>query len=201
MTQVEVVALVEVPQATYAGWETGRATPNTHWFCALAEFLGVAEADVATLCASPFVVDYGGWPPFGQFVGARRQELRLSRPALASLVGVAPSTIVSWELGYRVPVAKVLARMAAVLGVDTASLVSALPRRAATTTLGALILSRQRELGLRSLDIARRTGTTEATVSRWVQGRSNPMPSNLRRLAAALELSYQDVVEAVGHAA
>ena len=42
------------------------------------------------------------------------------------------------------------------------------------STLGELILARQRELGLRSADVAQLIGTTEATVSRWVNGRSRP---------------------------
>jgi transcriptional regulator with XRE-family HTH domain len=201
LTQAAVVLLLDVPQATYAGWETGRSTPGVLFFPSLAEFLGITESDIATLCASPFVVDYASWPPFGQFVGARRQELRLSRQALADAVGVSQSTVVSWELGYRVPASKQLTKMAQVLAVDIASLVAALPRRRATTSLGELILARQRELGLRSADIARLTGTTEATVSRWVHGRSRPVPKNLERLAEVLQLPYEHVIQAAGRAA
>ena len=102
MTQAAVVQILDVPQATYAGWETGRSTPGVPLFAGLASFLGVAESDVATLCASPFIVDYAGWPPFGQFVGARRQELRLGRAELAQALDVSQSTVVSWELGYRI---------------------------------------------------------------------------------------------------
>jgi transcriptional regulator with XRE-family HTH domain len=198
LTQAAVVALLGVPQATYAGWETGRSTPGTHLYGTLAGFLGIAEQDVATLCASPFVVDTAGWPPFGRFVGARRQELRLSRAALAEALGVSPGTVVSWELGYRVPATTQLTRLAAALSVDTASLAAALPRRGASSTLGELILARQRELGLRSADLARLTGTTEATVSRWVHGRSQPVPSNLVRLADALRMPYTHVAAAAG---
>jgi transcriptional regulator with XRE-family HTH domain len=201
ITQVVAAEILDVSQATYAGWETGRSTPSIHFFANLAEFLGVAASDVATLCASPFVVDYAAWPAFGQFVGARRQELRLTRAALADALGVAPSTVVSWELGYRVPGSKQLAGMAGVLLVDRASLAAALPRRRATTGLGELILARQRELGLRSTDVARLTGTTEATVSRWVHGRSRPVAKNLVRLAEVLEMPYARIAEAAGRAA
>lgn len=201
ITQAAVVKLLDVPQATYAGWETGRSTPSAALFASLAAFLGIAECDVATLCASPFVVDSAGWPPFGQFVGARRQELRINRSELAQALGVSQSTVVAWELGYRVPGAHHLAAMAAVLSVDTASLAAALPRRGATTLLGELILVRQRELGMRSADLARLIGTTEATVSRWVHGVSRPRPGNLRRLADALKMSHARVVEAAGQIA
>ena len=134
-------------------------------------------------------------------MGARRQELRLSRADLAEALGVSQSTVVSWELGYRIPASIQLTELAKALSVDTASLAAALPRRAARTPLGELILARQRELGLRSVDLARLTGTTEATISRWVQGRSRPLPRNLERLAEVLETPYEEVVEAAAHAA
>jgi transcriptional regulator with XRE-family HTH domain len=62
--------------------------------------------------------------------------------------------------------------------------------------LGELILTRQRELGLRSADLAEQIGTTEATVSRWVRGRSRPVRDNLRRLAVVLEVPYETVQQA-----
>jgi transcriptional regulator with XRE-family HTH domain len=201
ITQVQAAELLDVPQATYAGWETGRSTPSIHFFASLSEFLGIAEPDVATLCATPFVVDYADWPPFGQFLGTRRQELRLTRADLAEALDVAQSTVVAWELGYRAPGSKQIGRLAEALAVDRASLAAALPRRTAAAPLGELILARQRELGLRSVDVAALVGTTEATVSRWVHGRSRPGRKNLVRLAAALRIPEAEVVEAAGRAA
>jgi DNA-binding XRE family transcriptional regulator len=110
---------------------------------------------------------------------------------------VSQGTVVAWELGYRVPGSTQLPRLAVALSVDAASLASALPRQGATSGLGALILARRRELGLRSADIAQLTGTTEATVSRWVNGRSRPGPRNVERLATALRVPVADVREAV----
>ncbi len=200
LTQAAVVRLLGVPQATYAGWETGRSTPGPHLIARIASFLGVAEADVATLCASPFVVDCSTWPAFGQFLGARRQELRLTRAMVADAMGISQGTVVAWELGYRVPRSGQLVRLAEALAVDPASLAAALPRRASESTLGELILNRQRELGLQSADIARQIGTTESTVSRWVHGHSRPVRRNLERLADALSLPYARIAEAAGAA-
>jgi transcriptional regulator with XRE-family HTH domain len=196
VTQAEAVRIVGVPQATYAGWETGRTTPGPTAHPRLAAFLGVTEQDVATLCASPFAVDTTGWPPFGQFVGARRQELRLTRAELAERVGVMVRTIASWELGYRIPGTAHLARVADALDVDAASLAAALPSRWTDGTLGELIVARRRELGLRAADLARLVGTTEATMSRWVNGRSRPGAGNLQRLAEALQLPPASLIEA-----
>ena len=198
LTQAGAVTVLGVPQATYAGWETGRTTPSTQLWPRLADFLGVPESDIATLCASPFVVDYASWPPFGQFLGARRQQLRLTRTALADALDVAQSTVVSWELGYRVPAPDQLARLADALSVGTASLAAALPRRHSASSLGDLIRARQRELGLRSADVADLVGTTEATMSRWVNGHSRPGPGNLKRLAEALRMPHDDIIAAVG---
>ena len=125
LTQAAVVKLLGVPQATYAGWGDGPVDARSQLFGNLAEFLGIAERDVATLCATPFIVDTAGWPPFGQFVGARRQELRLTRAALAEALGVSQGTIVAWELGYRRPAH--LTALADALSVDPASLAAALP--------------------------------------------------------------------------
>jgi transcriptional regulator with XRE-family HTH domain len=196
MTQAEAVRILDVPQPTYAGWETGRTTPGTYFFVRIAEFLGLAVQEVAALCASPFVVNTSGWPALGKLIGGRRQELRLDRSALAEQLGVAPNTVVAWELGHRVPGPQQLQRLAEGLGIDMYALASAMPHRGPRTTLGDLIIARQRELGLRSIDVAERAGTTEATVSRWVNGRTRPTDQSMRRLAAALEVPYEAVAEA-----
>lgn len=197
LTQVSASLVLEVPQATYAAWETGRTTPSEALFPSLAGFLGITASDVATLCATPFVVDTTGWPPFGQFLGARRQELRLSRADLAAALGVAVGTVVAWEHGHRSPGPKKLPRLAEALGVPVASLVAAMPRPEGATPLGQVVTARQRELGLPGAEIAERVGTTEATVSRWVHGHSRPAPANLERLAQVLDLRTSDLVSAL----
>ncbi|MGK2949917.1 MAG: helix-turn-helix domain-containing protein [Acidimicrobiales bacterium] len=196
-TQVEASLILEVPQATYAAWETGRTTPSPALFPSLASFLGITASDVATLCATPFVVDTTGWPPFGQFVGARRQQLRLSRGDLATTLGVAVGTVVAWEHGHRSPGPKKLPRLAEALGVPVASLVAAMPHPEGATPLGEVVTTRQRELGLPAAEIAHRVGTTEATVSRWVHGHSRPAPANLERLAEVLDLRTSDLASAL----
>jgi transcriptional regulator with XRE-family HTH domain len=201
ISQAEAGVILDVHQATYAGWETGRSTPRTYFYAGIAGFLGVTEQDVAAICASPFFVATSGWPPFGQLVGTQRQALRLSRAAVAEAVGVTANTVAAWELGYRVPGSTQLRGLADLLHVDMVTLAAALPHRNATTKLGELILARQRELGLRSTDVAERVGTTEATVSRWVHGHSRPASGNLRRLAKVLEVPFETIAEAARHAA
>lgn len=200
ITQAAAAQILDVPQTTYAGWETGRTTPGEAMFGALAYFLGVPDGEVASLCAVPFVVDTTGWPPLGRLIGARRQELRLTRNQLAEAVGVGPGSVAAWEVGARVPSAKALPRLAGALSVEVGSLAAALPQGLVTTALGNLIRARQRELGLLSADVAHLIGTTESTISRWVHGQSRPSPANLRRLSEALRVPYSSIVTAVGSA-
>ena len=198
LTQAAVAQHLGVPLGTYAGWETGRSTPGDEVFSTLAPYLGLAKPEVADLCGVPFVVDSTSWPLFGQLIGAGRQELHFTRALLAEAVGVSESTIVAWELGYRVPGPAHLTALAETLSIDVEAMVAALPQRWTATGLGELILRRQHELGLRSIDLARLMGTTEATVSRWVRGRSRPVQANLERLAQALAVPYPQVLAVAG---
>ena len=43
ITQAAAVKILDLPQATYAGWETGRSTPGGPFFASLATFLGITE--------------------------------------------------------------------------------------------------------------------------------------------------------------
>jgi transcriptional regulator with XRE-family HTH domain len=200
ITQAAAAHALGVAHGTYAGWETGRSTPSDGFVPGVAAFLGLDLDEAATLCATPFTVDTTGWPAFGQLLGKRREALRLTRSGLAAAVGVSQHAVVAWELGSRAPGPQQLPRLAEALGVESSLLVAALPSRGVASALGQLILTRQRELGLRSADVARLAGTTEATVSRWVNGHSRPVPANLRRLAEALKVPYPMVVDAVGAA-
>lgn len=195
LPQAALATRLGIAQSTYAGWETGRSTPGAPYLPILAELLGTSREEIAALCEAPFVVDRSGWPRFGQLVGAGREKLRLTRADLAARLEVSARTIVSWELGYRRPHPRQVAALAAALSLDASALAGALPPRTAASRLGDLILSRQEELGLRSTDVARLVGTTEPTLSRWINGRSRPETKNLERLADALKLPFAHIAD------
>ena len=199
ISQAEAGRILGVAQATYAGWEIGRSVPGAHLVASLAEFLGASEDEIANMAALPFVVDTTHWPPFGRLLGARRQALRLTRDELATVVGVSPGTIVAWELGYRQPRPQQVPLLAAALDVGADSLAAVLPARGAQlSALGQLIQSRQQRLGLRGRDIAERAKLDEATISRWVRGHHKPTLASLKRLAAALEVPFDVVLQTSG---
>jgi transcriptional regulator with XRE-family HTH domain len=196
MSQATTVRLLDVAQATYASWETGRCSPAEQHYDAIASFLGVDVEEVTGMCEVPFTVDSSTWPPLGQIVGRRRELRQLRRADLAEQVGVAASTIAAWELGSRAPGPDHLRRLAAALDVELAVLAASVPQREGRTALGELIVSRRRELGIRSADVARRAGTTETVISRWVNGHHRPVAASIRRLAHALDLPVATVAAA-----
>jgi transcriptional regulator with XRE-family HTH domain len=195
LTRAAVARHLGVAAELYEAWEAGRAEPEARHLTVLASHLGLPEAAVAELAAAPLDVDHQRWPAFGQLVGARRAALRLTRPALAATIGVSPRALMSWEHGYRRPAAAQVLALAEALNLPAQALSDALPRRAAPTRLGELILRRQQELGLRSVDVARLVGTTEPTLSRWINGHSRPVTKNLERLAVALKVPFAHISE------
>lgn len=201
LTQAAMAAVIGAPQATYAGWETGRSTPSAPYLDVLAELLGVDIRAVEALCANPFTVDVSGWPPLGQLIGRRREALRLTRAALAAELDVSPRTVANWELGNRRPRPEQVIRLSSVLEVPPETLLAALPALTARSRFGEVVLSRCRELGLQAADLARLIGTTEPTLSRWVNGHSRPMTRNLERLADVLRVPHRTLEAALSETA
>lgn len=186
--------LLGVAQPTYAGWEVGRAGPAAQFIPSIAAFLGEPVGHVATLIDSPFVVDTSSLSAMGKVIGGRREALRLTREALAQLLGVSVVTITAWELGHRVPRPRQLARLASALKTSVEWLESALPKPDAHLSgLGRLVRSRQLHLGLRQGDIADRAGIDRATMSRWVRGHHVPQAGGLQRLADVLEVPLAEL--------
>ena len=199
ITQTEAATMLGVAQPTYAGWEVGRSAPETAHHASVADYLGLSDAEVADLVSIPLVVNVDAWPALGQILGRRREALRLTRSELAHRVGVSPSTIANWELGYRVPRVQQLSALASTLSVAVSELEAALPATARPlSALGTLIKTRQGRLGITRAEIARRAGTDEATLSRWVHGHRQPDASGLSRLAAALEIPSATLFAAAG---
>lgn len=198
-TQASAAGALDVAPATYAGWESGRSSPGPAYAASLADYLGVSESHVRELTSTPFTVDFRQWPPLGQLLGERRQALRLTREELGRLVGVAPATVVAWELGYRRPRPQQLRSLAFAIHVAVVELEQTIPRSTAQLpALGQAIRHHQARLGLSLRDVADRTGVDAATLSRWIHGVNKPAVSSLSRLAEALNVPPSYLLEMSG---
>jgi transcriptional regulator with XRE-family HTH domain len=197
ISQAEAGKQLGVAQATYAGWEIGRAVPDSRFLRAIADFLDLTVAETSQLVSVPVRVDVTHLSAFGRLLGQRREELQLTRDDLAERVGVMPRTVRAWELGEKTPRDHDLVGLADALDVAVDALAAALPRRdPALTPLGRLIRTQQRRLGLSREDLAGRAGLDVTTISRWVHGRHEPEPAKLEQLAGALEVDVDTVLDA-----
>jgi transcriptional regulator with XRE-family HTH domain len=197
ISQAEAGKQLGVAQATYAGWEIGRAVPDSRFLRAIADFLDLTVAETSQLVSVPVRVDVTHLSAFGRLLGQRREELQLTRDDLAERVGVMPRTVRAWELGEKTPRDHDLVGLADALDVAVDALAAALPRRdPALTPLGRLIRTQQRRLGLSREDLAGRAGLDVTTISRWVHGRHEPEPAKLEQLAGAIEVDVDIVLDA-----
>lgn len=120
---------------------------------------------------------------------AARERQGLTQHQLARLVGVAGGERISrWELGMSTPRPRMLIRLADVLEVAPAALL--------TPDHGPADLRRMRVLaGLSAREFARRMHMSVANIQRWEAGRIERIPPAqvLERVAAAMSAEITDV--------
>jgi transcriptional regulator with XRE-family HTH domain len=132
---------------------------------------------------------------------AWRDREGLSRLAAARRLGVAHTTLRTWEVRGVCPQPLQLRLVAEVLGVDAAELRAlAGPDRVRTArTSGgedAAPLCRARlAAGLTMTQLAREVGVSPATVSRWENGLRTPAPETRIPLASALEVTPEELTD------
>ena len=134
MSQATAVRLLDVAQATYASWETGRCSPAEQHHEAIASFLGIGVEEVTAMCEVPFTVDTSTWPPSARSSDTSAScdscGARSSRSNSASRPARSPP-----GSSGRVPAADHLRRLAAALDLELAVLAASVPQREDRTPL------------------------------------------------------------------
>lgn len=116
----------------------------------------------------------------GEHVLKRRLYLKLSQPQLAKLLGVAPETILNWELNYRKPSINHIGKLIQFLGYDPAS-----PK---PNSIAELLLAKRRELGWTQKIAARNLDVDPCTWSNWECGGAIRIHKHRKLVAAFLDL-------------
>ncbi len=62
------------------------------------------------------------------------------------------------------------------------------------SVFGDFVKLRREELGLDQVDLARRLGVNQQTVSKWEQAKAVPRPQRIRKLAEALRVDVSDLM-------
>ena len=116
----------------------------------------------------------------GDRLRAARHAAGLSRTELAQRAGLrSADRIRDWESGVHAPQPRHVPRLAAALAVDPVTLFEADPSRSPLTVL-------RQVRGLSLQELAAAAGVAVMTCHRLEQGRSEPAPDVLARLAAVL---------------
>lgn len=114
----------------------------------------------------------------GEHVLKRRLFLKLSQPQLAKLLGVAPETILNWELNYRNPSINYIGKLIEFLGYDPV-----LPN---PSSIAELLPAKRRELGWTQKVAAQNLGVDPCTWSSWECGGTIMMHEHRRLVASFL---------------
>lgn len=122
----------------------------------------------------------------GEHVLKRRLFLKLSQPQLAKILGIAPETVLNWELNYRKPGINHIGKLIQFLGYDPA-----LPN---PRSIAELLLAKRRELGWSQKVAARNLGVDPCTWSSWECG-GTIMRHDHRQLVALFLGINEDIID------
>ena len=123
----------------------------------------------------------------GDHILKRRLLLKLSQPQLAKILGVAPETILNWELNYRKPSINHIGKLIQLLGYD--------PELPSPRSIAELLLAKRRELGWTQKVAARNLGVDPCTWSSWECGGTIMMCEHRRLVALFLGIDERVVFE------
>ena len=122
----------------------------------------------------------------GDHVLKRRLYLKLSQPQLAKILGVAPETVLNWELNYRKPSINHIGKLIQFLGYD--------PESRNSNSIADLLLAERRKLGWSQKVAAWNLGIDPCTWSNWECGGAIRIHKHRKLVAAFLDLDRKSVV-------
>ena len=189
--------LVHVSVATASRWETGRRRPHTEDVDRIAAVLRCDRHDLLSwVREQPRLSTDAIRRPTN--LRSLRQANGLSRRQLAEGLRVSTATVAHWECARRgLPVSRIPA-LADVLGVEPSAVVSALRAPASGADHARLLVQLRRRAGLTQRQAATRVGVSDGTISAWERGVRQPTWPHARRLADAYRCELGQVARAVG---
>lgn len=208
----------QVAQAAAVGlsalvvWEAGIKSPRLDSLTRLGGVIGLDLGDLAGAVA-PAAPDRSRYHRFGDIFTAARQRRKLNVAAVARSVGVAETSVLTWEEGRSLPQNRRLPSLARRLGLHLGEVDAVLggpaapelpaddppaaggeaPRsRRTTARLGAMLRARREDRGWSRSRLAERAGVAAGNIVTYEAGTSAPSLEYLGRLAWALDLGLGD---------
>ncbi len=179
-SQKDLARMLGVKQSTISIWENAYSSPSQAMQKRIEYRLKMDSDTLPTRADEQSVV---------RWITSRRLQLNLSQKDLAQKIGVATSVVSQWETGQTKPSKTTLKRVFEVLG-HTADGETILEPEASVKTL---LLTARRRLGLTQKDFADKLKVSQAAISVWEKGRSEPRPRTKKLLLKTLARISKDI--------
>lgn len=197
LTQAELAERAGLRQGLITSIEQGQYRPSRRVALALASALDVPVQELLGEVKVEYLHQPAPVPAgFARRLRERREALHLTCRELAGRAGLHHSYISHLEHGVSHPSAAVAAALAGALDLPVYALVAEEPqeRPRPETGLPANLRAQRETLGLSQAALARRAGISTSHVKAIESGRSRPTLEVIACLAAALEMSEEDLL-------
>ena len=181
-SQKNLARMLGVKQSTISIWENAYSSPSQSMQKRIEYRLKMDSDTLPTRADEQSVV---------RWITSRRLQLNLSQKDLAQKLGVSTTVVSLWETGQTKPSKSTQKKIFEVLG-HTSDGETILEPEASVKTL---LLTARRRLGLTQKDFADKLKVSQAAISVWEKGRSEPRPRTKKLLLKTLVKISKDISE------
>lgn len=181
-SQKNLARMLGVKQSTISIWENAYSSPSQSMQKRIEYRLKMDSDTLPTRADEQSVV---------RWITSRRLQLNLSQKELAQKLGVSTTVVSLWETGQTKPSKSTQKKIFEVLG-HTSDGETILEPEASVKTL---LLTARRRLGLTQKDFADKLKVSQAAISVWEKGRSEPRPRTKKLLLKTLVKISKDISE------
>ena len=128
-----------------------------------------------------------------------RKRAGLTQKQLAAKINKGFSTIQKYELGLTEPSFNILEKIATALDISPGELLGIAP--AMDVTIAERIVVARKKAGLTQKELGERMGISDASIAQYESGKRNPKLATLNRIASALEVPTEELVDLEGELA
>ncbi len=172
-SQKNLARMLGVKQSTISLWENAYSCPSAPMQKRIEKRLKLDEEHLPTRADEQKIV---------RWITSRRLQMNLTQKELAKALNVSTTVVSLWETGQIVPSSDTYDKLSEVLG-DGLNGNNILEP---DTSVQNLLLNTRRRLGLTQNEFARKLRVSQAAVSVWEKGRSEPRPRTKRLLLKTL---------------
>ena len=174
--QRKMARLLGVKQSTISMWENAHASPSEEAQRKIEKLLKDSQEE---LPASVKNEEMGPW------ISTKRKQLGLTQKELAGQVGVSTATVSLWETGQTTPSFRARRKVLDLLNKE--GLADEMVSLNQHELLKDLLVTRRKQLGLTQKEFAEKLQVSQAAISIWEKGGTEPRPGTKRRLLKILQ--------------